>query len=125
MAREEEIVSLAVGYCDWIEAGELPEIAVRVLEIEQLLQIEEVTRKNQAYLTYESEHVKGGDADEETPSGAKHRETIELSENHDVHHETTDNHKRELSCLVRLEEAVDCCSCVKHAVLNALYWVSH
>lgn len=44
MAREEEIVSLAVGYRDWIEAGELPEIAVRVLEIEQLLQIEEVTR---------------------------------------------------------------------------------
>jgi hypothetical protein len=37
MPREEEVVSFAVGDGQGVEAGELPQIALRVLKVEQLL----------------------------------------------------------------------------------------
>jgi hypothetical protein len=37
MPREEEVVSFAIGDGQGVEAGELPQIALRVLKVEQLL----------------------------------------------------------------------------------------
>lgn len=37
MTREKEVVSLAIGHCDRVKTWELPKIAFRILEIEELL----------------------------------------------------------------------------------------
>lgn len=77
------------------------------------------------YLADESEYIKASKAEKEAPACSEHSETVELGQDHSVHHEAANYHEGKLGRLVSSKVSIQSRCHIEHSICEALDMILH